>query len=194
MQVLSIDYETTPTYKPVTCKADYSMVQRDIYEAHGVLILPWDTLDIQHKGNIIVFTERWECTVTFMYKGAKYYYTYVFEPGFICDKGSVPGWARSYVDNDCPEFLIAFIIHDANYACHFVGVNRLMSDSLLRYMGRYGANKPEDSIKPSASAVKAWSVYRAVRIGGGSAWKKDRQALIEERKFVKLKQRCHGVK
>jgi len=186
MKVISISYNITPTYKPVTCEADYAMVQRGLYNLRDVLIRPWSDLDIQHRGNIVVFTEEWKVTVTFLYKKKKYKFKYVFSPGFICDKGSIPKIARSYVDNDCPEFLFGFFVHDANYACHFPGVDRDMSDQLLRYMGRYGAENKGDTIKPKAGAIKAFAVYRAVWIAGAGAWEKERQTLAIERQFVSM--------
>lgn len=177
MKVLSVNYDITPSYKPVTCKGDYDKVQAHIYNLTkgNVILEPWDDLEIQHKGNIVVFTEPWHCEIEVLIHGKKYILKYDFEIGFISDKGSVPGWARSYIDNDDPLFLIAFFIHDGNYSCHWL--SRSFSDQLLRDMGGYrGARIGKRNI-----------VYRIVWIAGKSAYKRERIKINREREFCKFK-------
>ena len=45
---------------------------------------------------------------------------YKIEPGFMTDFGSVPKRARSFLDNDDLNFLVAYIIHDINQVLHFL--------------------------------------------------------------------------
>jgi hypothetical protein len=173
--VLEINYESTPTYKPVTCKADYDKVQRHIYRITDseVLIPEWKTLDIQHKGNIVVFTEPWWCEVTVLINGKKYILRYDCEIGFISDKGSVPKKARSFIDNDAPEWLIPFFLHDIGFDTHDLG-SRNLTDQILKYTGMYGAIRETDTAKPRASYAAAQAVYIALYLFGRGAWKNDR--------------------
>ena len=191
MKVIDIRYNNTPSYKPVTCKADYDKVQQYIYDktkdSLDPVILPkWDELNIQHRGNIIVFTEAWECVIEVLIGDDKYIIKYRAEIGFICDKGSVPKFLRSYIDNDSPKWLIAFIIHDMNYACHHLD-SRKDCDKLLKAMGLWGAENKSDTVKPKARIGEAQMVYWALTIGGKKAWKTSRMSIEQEKKFSSCK-------
>lgn len=172
MKVLNVIYEVMPTVKQVTCKQDYDKVQLFLYNVHGFILPPWDELDIQFKGNMVVFIENWVCKVRVLQGKKIYELTYKFSPGFISDKGSVPKLLRSIVDNDDPQFLVAFYIHDANYKCHFL--NRDQSDDLLRAMGKFAG----------AGIFKRNAVYQSVNLFGGSAYKSGIKSINEQRKYV----------
>jgi hypothetical protein len=177
MKVLCVSYEVTPTVKQVTCKSDYDQVQSYLYKKTNkeVLLPNWDSLDIMHKGNIVVFLEKWECEIDLYINKKKITRKYTALPGFISDKGSVPEKLRSMVDNDDPDFLMGFYIHDMNYACHYM--SRSDSDSLLREMGKYHG----------AGWYKRNKVYWAVKIAGRSAYKKERMKIEKEKRYSDYK-------
>lgn len=171
MTIIDIRYTTTPTLKQVTCKADYDKVQKYVYDHKKILIPPWSLLDIMQKGNIVVFIEPWECEIEILESDRRKILKYRAEVGFISDKGSVPPYLRSFVDNDDPQFLIPYYIHDINYACHYM--SRGDSDKLLRDMGKYNG----------AGIYKSSKVYYAVYFGGSNAYKKSDRELQNERKY-----------
>ena len=187
MKVLNIEYDLMPEFRHSTCEADYSKTQKYIYETYGVIITPYDDLDIQHKGNIIVCTSPWKCKVTVFINGKNRVIDFSIDIGFICDKGSVPKLGRFYIDNDSPEWLIGFILHDILYAGHF-GFSRNEADQLLKAIGLYGAMRKSDTIKPRASNASANVVYYSVYFGGRKAWKKERFELEREQKY------CNAIK
>lgn len=187
VKILSINYDVTPSYKPVTSEADYSQVQSYLYKkTQGEILIPaWEDLKIQHKGYIVVFTEPWKNEVYAIINGKQYCITYFYETGFISDKGSVPTWARSVVDNDSPAWLIPFFNHDAGYDSHGLK-SRNLTDVILREMGRYGKENKLDIIKPRASAIVARTVYLALYFGGSSAWKNDRLSNPNIKKYCRI--------
>lgn len=85
----------------------------------------------------------------------------VIEVGFETDFGSVPKWARSFVDDDDPRALCPFLRHDKRYK--EAKGERIEADKELY----------EGCITCGMSRLKAWLVYQAVRIGGASHWKPD---------------------
>jgi len=176
MKILDVRYDQMPSIKQVTQKSDYDKVQKFIYEKEGKVITPWGMLDIQQKGNIIVFVEDWSCEVDVYKNGKRVTYKYDFECGFISDKGSIPPKLRSFVDNDDPDFLVGFYIHDANYACHFF--DRSNSDKLLRGMGKYHGS----------GSYKAGKVYWAVWFAGADAYESDDIGILKQKKWVKFKE------
>lgn len=188
--ILDINYEVTPSYKPVTCKADYDQVQKFLYNETNeeVLIPKWKDLKIQHKGNIIVFTSPWWCEVTVLIDGEKHLIRYDCKIGFISDKGSVPKRCRSFIDNDAPAWFIPFILHDVGYDSHDLGSRRL-TDRFLKEMGSYGALNKNDTIKPRASAIAAQAVYISLYLFGGGAWKNDRLGNPEIKEYCSIEKR-----
>jgi hypothetical protein len=174
MKVLDVRYEVTPTVKQVTCKADYDKVQKYVYDTRGVIITPWDELDIQHKGNIVVFLDPWECEVELLENNKRKILKYNTSVGFISDKGSVPTKLRSIVDNDDPQFLIGFYIHDINYDCHYA--SRSNADQLLRAMGEYRG----------AGLYKRNKVYWALKIAGAKAYRDGKKNLNRAKKKAKF--------
>jgi len=176
MEILDVRYDQMPSIKQVTCKGDYDKVQKFLYEKDGILITPWSDLDIQQKGNIVVFIEDWICKIEILEKGKRKIYKYSFQAGFVCDKGSIPPKLRSFVDNDDPQLLVGFYVHDSNYACHFLP--RLESDELLRDMGDFRG----------ASWWKKFKVYRVLRIAGGSAYESEETGINVQKKWVSFKE------
>lgn len=86
--------------------------------------------------------------------------------GFCSDFASVPRAARWYVDDDDPAILFASIIHDAIYAVAGVLPDRTLTraqcdDILAEAMLACGAGWLQRAV-----------VYRAVRLFGGSHWRK----------------------
>jgi len=65
------------------------------------------------------------------------------------------------------------------YSCN-VPISRLESDELLRALSRYPGSYANG--KAPANAFQAWGVYRAVRLFGSFAWRRDDEA----RKEVKI--------
>ena len=61
-------------------------------------------------------------------------YFYTFLPGFIYDTASVPNVLRSVSDNDDERLVNASYVHDANFACHFLGFRQ--SNKLFYHMIR----------------------------------------------------------
>lgn len=179
MKILDVRYDCMPSIKQVTCKSDYSQVQKFIYDKTNgeVQITPWSDLDIQQKGNIVVFIEPWECEIEIYKNGKKVVHKFEFQTGFVCDKGSIPPKLRSFVDNDDPQFLVGFYVHDANYTCHFF--NRLHSDELLRDMGGYRG----------AGWWKKFKVYRTLRIFGSDAYKSAEVGIRKQKQWVKYSSR-----
>ena len=80
----------------------------------------------------------------------------VIPAGFETDFGSVPAWLRSFVDDDDPQALCPFVVHDKRYN-DAIGPRAQWDEELY-----------ENCIACGMSRVKAWIIYRAVRLGGGS--------------------------
>lgn len=173
MQVTYVAYDITPTVKQITHKADYDKVQLLVYNLHGLVLEPYDELDIQYKDSMVVFMEPWKVKIGLIHNKKQYCVSYEFDPGFISDKGSVPKYLRSIVDNDDGDFLMSFYIHDANYKCHFM--TRGESDDLLREMAKYYG----------AGIIRRNAVYQAVNWFGKSAYNSGIKAIEKQRKFVK---------
>lgn len=92
--------------------------------------------------------------------------------GWITDLGSVPTWARSFVDNDDPRFLNAFIVHDVLCAIHalsFESTNNAL-DQIARLDG--------------APSFKRFIVRRAVDWGGRSAWDESAKHIAYEERWA----------
>jgi hypothetical protein len=84
----------------------------------------------------------------------------VIEAGFETDFGSVPPWARSFVDDDDPRALCPFLRHDKRYKD---GIGERADADQELYEG---------CIACGMSRLKAWVIYRAVRLGGGKHFNK----------------------
>jgi len=79
--------------------------------------------------------------------------------GFETDFGSIPSWLRSFVDDDDPRALCPFMRHDHRYATGAL----LQTDADQELY--------DGCIACGMSRVKAWLIYRAVRMFGGSHYK-----------------------
>ena len=95
----------------------------------------------------------------------------VIPAGFRTDFGSVPGWARWYVDDDSVELLYPSLPHDWLYACGGTGlgwgapITRQMADAVLREaMQTVGARADQVAV-----------VHAAVRLGGRRHWRAPRE-------------------
>lgn len=83
----------------------------------------------------------------------------VIEVGFETDFGSIPTFLRGIVDDDDPKALCPFVRHDKRYKDGIP--SRAEADQEL-YDGCIACGMPR---------VKAWLIFRAVRIFGASRWK-----------------------
>lgn len=79
----------------------------------------------------------------------------VIEAGFETDFGSIPPQLRSFVDDDDPKALCAFLRHDKRYKDG--SLPRLDADVELR----------EGVISCGTNRIKAWLIFRMVRLFGG---------------------------
>lgn len=95
--------------------------------------------------------------------------------GFVTDFGSVPTPAKPIVDDDDPDLVFAAIAHDWLYKNR--GVNG--SVTLTRY--ECDCVLYEAMIAAGAPLLKSWLVFRAVRFGGGSAWRAERPCCHRRR-------------
>lgn len=59
---------------------------------------------------------------------------YTLRRGWITDFASVPEHLRSFVDNDDYRLIVAALVHDANFACHYLSFKE--SNELFRAMIR----------------------------------------------------------
>ena len=87
--------------------------------------------------------------------------------GFVTDFGSVPAFAKWYVDDDDPDLLFPSLPHDLLYSCQGdLGdgrkLTRYQADCVLR----------EAMQACGAPEFKATVVFRSVRVGGAGNWKK----------------------
>lgn len=78
--------------------------------------------------------------------------------GFETDFGSIPAFLRGVVDDDDPRALCPFIRHDKRYN-DCTGTRLAADDELYDGLIACGMGR-----------IKAWLIYRAVRLGGGSHW------------------------
>lgn len=85
--------------------------------------------------------------------------------GFETDFGSVPKWLRSFVDDDDPRALCPFVRHDKRYS-DGIGERAVWDKELY-----------EGCVTCGMSRLKAWLIYRAVRLGGGGHWKSKNTGL-----------------
>ncbi len=79
--------------------------------------------------------------------------------GTETDFGSIPKWLRGIVDDDDPKALCPYLRHDDRYETQVLP--REDADTELH----------EGMRDCGAGIIKAWLVYRAVRMFGGSHWK-----------------------
>jgi hypothetical protein len=93
-------------------------------------------------------------------------YRYTMHPGFPTNMRS----GSHAIDSIIPKFTsnnlynLAILVHDFNYTCYKDGtppVSRLMADQMLRQMA---------VLSGEIGSFKAALMYRALRIGGGSAY------------------------
>lgn len=161
MKVMYTKYESLPEYSPVGNKGDYSKIQAQLFKSKGLILPAWEELDIRNKGNLVVFTgEPWEILVGVQDGKEIYNLKYTMETGFYSDTGSIPPILRSIVDNDDPDFLIGFFLHDANYKYRFL--SREKADELLRAMAE----------KNGAGIFARNAVYYTVRALAASSYSK----------------------
>lgn len=97
----------------------------------------------------------------------------VIPAGFETDWASIPGFARAYLSGDDPRILVPSLAHDWLYnqaGCFNVlekPLDRQQCDDVLRRLMVFcGASNP-----------RAYTVYLAVRAGGGSHWPKNHGVL-----------------
>jgi hypothetical protein len=92
--------------------------------------------------------------------------------GFITDGASIPRWLWSIVGNPLESDLLKpAIIHDGLYA--IMKLTRLESDKLLKEMLLFNGT----------AKIKAFLVYYAVRLFGGSHWDKNTADMMN---FVEM--------
>jgi hypothetical protein len=98
--------------------------------------------------------------------------------GFITDGASIPKAFWSVVGNPLENDLLKpAIIHDGLYT--LMQLPRFECDKLLKEM----------LLLTGASKARAYFIYYAVRLGGGSHWEKD---TTDNMKFVEIKDKtCH---
>ena len=92
------------------------------------------------------------------------------------DGASIPRAVRSVVgDRFAETYMIAALIHDVLYATQFV-IRADADKALYDVMRKCGVGR-----------VKAWAIYRAVRMFGWAAWNTKTNAMIEgARKHVAI--------
>ena len=79
--------------------------------------------------------------------------------GFIFDGASIPKWAWQVIYSPFhPDVMAAALVHDYLYGHH--KFTRIESDSIFEYL----------LIKNGVDETKASLMYKAVRVGGRSAW------------------------
>lgn len=105
-------------------------------------------------------------------------YRYNFRPGWITDLASVPKCARSFVDNDDREIMLAALVHDHNFGGQrlaFTEANRLFRKMIIEAGGsRWLAFKAWVAV---ASPI-GYIIYRKMR----KAWRE----VNRERRFVRF--------
>jgi len=107
--------------------------------------LPWET-----KSGLWTFTKAFPFVSRF---GAG-----EIPVGTETDFGSIPQWFHGVIDDDDPKALCPYLRHDARYTAQ--DIDRADADTELR----------EGMLACGAGPIKAWLVYRAVRLFGGSHW------------------------
>ena len=73
-----------------------------------------------------------------LYMDDKSVFHFTFEPGYITDLASVPGFVRSFVDNDDKRLVVAAMIHDALFLNHWLDFDD--TNSLFRQIIKYYGN------------------------------------------------------
>lgn len=107
------------------------------------------------------FLDRWVTTASFtvyLTDGR----TIVVPVGFEYDKGSVPRFAWPLMPRDDRSGVLAWLVHDYLYATH--ETTRQEADQIMYELLRAGG----------MGRIRASAAYRAVRLGGWSAWNNNR--------------------
>jgi hypothetical protein len=112
------------------------------------------------KGEILLMVEKEPVTITIYHNGKGR--TWILPIGFVSNLKSSPKWARWYVPK-WDETYIVDMLHDYLYTYHLT--TRKESDKIYR-LGLHALG---------IRWTKRNIMYSAVRIGGKSSWKKEKQ-------------------
>lgn len=100
---------------------------------------------------------QFEIEETLIYESNKFG-TRVVPQGFISNLASIPRLALGWLNSDDPRISAISIVHDWEYTTK--RLTRKECDELLR----------EGMLALGARPTMAWTVYQAVRLGGGGHW------------------------
>jgi hypothetical protein len=100
--------------------------------------------------------------------------------GFITDLASVPNAFKAIIDNDGPEVVVPALVHDANFACHYLSFED--SNELFRQMIRgYGGSKAKAKAAHLAVSLNAIRQTRYFREDAIDRWSKKTTRFMKSR-------------
>jgi hypothetical protein len=113
----------------------YSKTRRDFVDDWGISLPTAKELDLVNEDDLRMLLDP--MVVHIHLKGGAVW-RYSFRKGFIYDTASVPKFFRSIVDNDDRHLLLAAMVHDVNFRCHYLSfakTNRLFRKMILEAGG-----------------------------------------------------------
>lgn len=90
----------------------------------------------------------------------------IIPENFVTDFASIPSTALTWMDDDSPEILYPSIVHDYLYSKR----GRVSPDRPVLTRQQVDEILRVGMIDCGATKLRAWLVYQAVRLGGGSHW------------------------
>jgi len=103
---------------------------------------------------------------------------YHFEPGFITDLSSVPGFFRSVVDNDDIDMMSAALCHDVNFSLHhlsFKQTNQLFYHMIMSRFDPDGDGVDDSDHWVSLPARAKWAYLAVNSFVGRIRWKQNKR-------------------
>lgn len=155
----------------------YNKLVMNVWEETGKM-MPYFSLMAQYDNPDRLHVFRDKVTVR-VFKNGLMIREYIFHPGFITDKGSVPAIVHSIVDNDDPNWIVIFYLHDADFV-----LKRKSFDACQEQMNDLAKTNP------NIGFFTRKMVVACVDLGGYDAWtdfgpfKHMREKTFTNREFV----------
>jgi len=122
---------------------------------------------------------------SFCWKGTRYEFS--FDKGYMTDFGSVPPIFRSFIDNDDPHAIFAFLIHDALYQTRCLEVDpNIPTESCWRE-----ANRIMYELLKDGGVNVASSLLATVGVMTGVGWREYKTRSLFDLEIIKAVKTSH---
>jgi len=159
-------------------KVTYARTRQQFRDEHGLVLPTRKTLE----GTGVAFGNLWlllgPLTITVTFEDSEWW-QFELDRGFITDLASVPSAFKAIIDNDGPAVVVPALVHDANFACHFLSFED--SNALFRQMIRaYGGSKAMANLAWAAVST-TYARRRYLKQDAISRWSKKTARFLKPR-------------